>query len=203
MFVHAGYDGQARLGDLKSYSFVENVLLDVPPPTILHDIKSSTFDPLFADVVFVVDGEHISGHKVILARCSYFRAMFESAMAERAKSHIEIHDVPVTVFKTVVSYLYTDEVADPLEDPMGIFSAADRFGIDRLKRICEQSILSSISNETACTILQAADTVNAAMLRKRAIEYILRHYDSVVKTTGFEDLARRNIELTLEIIRQR
>ena len=38
--------------------------------------------------------------------------------------------------------------------------AADRFGIERLKRICEHTMLASISVENAALILLAADTYN-------------------------------------------
>jgi hypothetical protein len=86
---------------------------------------------------------------------------------------------------------------------MDVFIGADRFGIERLKRICEQAILLDICPEKACEIFLAADLHNATMLRKKSMEFILRHYDVVVKTEAFEELARTNIELALELIRQR
>ena len=211
MYIHAGYDGQNRLGDFRSYSFIENVVLDVPPPTILEDIKTALRDKMFTDISFQIGDDEkgiVRAHKAILAaRCPYFKAMFDSGMAERTQNLIKIHDVSLLVFEAILGYLYSDQVDDTQEvfksDPMAIFTAADRFGIERLKRICEQSILSSISIDNACFILQAADMVGATMLRKRSIEFVVRHYDAIVKTTGFEEMARRNIELTLEIIRLR
>lgn len=204
MFVHAGYDGQTRLSDLKSYSFVENVLLDLPPPSILEDLGTFLNEPLYSDIIFEMDsGEEFFGHRIILSRCAFFRAMFESDMAERTKTRIQIKDVPKDVFALVLGYLYSDELKESQVDMMALFSAADRFGIDRLKRICEQSILSTMTIENACGILQAADMASAQLLRKKSIEYIMRNYDAVLKTSAFEDLARRNIELTLELIRNR
>jgi N-acetylneuraminic acid mutarotase len=205
MYIHGGYDGQNRLSDFRSFSFLENVLLDIPPPTILADIHEAISDPTFSDVAFSVDGQVIKGHRVILARCEFFSALFQTSMSEKSKEIIPIHDVSIDVFKTIVAYLYTDEVDESktLADPLAVFTAADRFGIDRLKRICEQAVLSSICIDNACSIFHAADMVNASLLRKRALEYLVRHYDAIVKTSGFEELARRNIELTLEIIRLR
>jgi len=207
MYIHAGYDGQSRLSDFKSYSFLDNIVLELPPPTILDDLKSFVNTEKFSDVKFKVDsGEIFYGHKLILTRCSYFKAMFETAnLKESGEDTISISEVTDENFLTLISYLYSDEIGGVVsyEKAMEIFIVADRFGIDRLKRICEQSILSEISTSNACQIFILADTHNAIMLRKKSSEFILRHYDSVVKTEGFEDLARSNIELALELIRQR
>lgn len=200
MYVHAGYDGQNRLADLKSFSFVENVLLDVPPPTILEDIALFVNQTEFSDISILVGEETFYGHKIILSRCPYFKAMFTSNMREQTSATIA--DVAPDVFSVVLSYLYTDQLpATTSVDLIALFTAADRFGVERLKKMCEQAILATISIESSCAIFHSADLVSAATLRKRAAEYIVRNYEAVVKTAGFEDLARRNIELTLELIR--
>lgn len=206
MYIHAGYDGQTRLSDFRSYSFVENVLLDLPPPTILEDLGKFVNDPVYADIVFEVDsGDEFFGHKIILSRCAYFKAMFESNMAEKTQTRIRIKDVTNEVFQLLLSYLYLDEITieTSSSDLMALFVAADRFGIERLKRICEQAILSTLTVENACVIFRAADMSSASLLRKKSVEFILRNYDAVLKTIAFEELARSNIELTLELIRNR
>ena len=40
---------------------------------------------------------------------------------------------------------------------MDLFVAADQFGVERLKRLCEKKILTSINVDSVATILQAAD----------------------------------------------
>ena len=40
-------------------------------------------------------------------------------------------------------------------------------------------------------------------LRERALDYILKNFDEVSKTIGFEKLARENVELALEILKKR
>jgi N-acetylneuraminic acid mutarotase len=203
MYVFAGYDGQNRLGDLQSYSFVDNVVLDVPPPSILSDLKNLVNSPRFSDIILVAAQEEFFGHKIILSRCRYFEAMFASSMAETQQPRIQLTNVSPTVLHAVLYYLYTDELIPSFEgEMMDLFLTADRYGIERLKRICEQSIVSSITVDNACQTLQAADRVDAQSLRKRTIEYISRHNDSVVKTEGFETLARTNVDLVLELVRR-
>jgi N-acetylneuraminic acid mutarotase len=206
MYVFAGYDGQSRLGDFRSYSFTENIVLEIPAPTILYDLKSMVNKQELSDISLCSkeDGTQFYGHKIILQRCPYFAAMFGSTMSETCAEKIELSDISGPVLGTVLQYLYSDELdasTPDQTDMMALFTAADRYGLERLQKICEQTILASISVERACTIFQAADVVNATTLRKKAIEFIARNYDAVVKTEAFEELARTNVELTLEIIR--
>ena len=44
---------------------------------------------------------------------------------------------------------------------MELFEAADIFGIDRLKNMCEQAIMSNIDIENAAAIFHASDMHNA------------------------------------------
>ena len=86
---------------------------------------------------------------------------------------------------------------------MELFEAADIFGINRLKLMCEQTMISNIDIENAATIFHASDMHNAVSLRERAMNFILHSFDEVSKTSGFEYLARANVELVLEIIKNR
>lgn len=86
---------------------------------------------------------------------------------------------------------------------MELFEAADHFGIERLKSMCEQAIITNIDIENAAAIFHASDMHNASSLREMAINFILQNFDFVSKTQGFEQLARVNVELVLEIIKNR
>ena len=64
-------------------------------------------------------------------------------------------------------------------------------------------MLSSLSIENAGTILYAADNHNAMVLREHCVQFVLRNFDSVTKTTAFEEMGRNNVELVLEILKRR
>jgi len=53
------------------------------------------------------------------------------------------------------------QVSIDLDIAMELFQAADRFGVDRLKKMCESKMLASISIDNAATIFYAADIYNA------------------------------------------
>lgn len=86
---------------------------------------------------------------------------------------------------------------------LDLIEVADRFGVDRLKRLCEATILEAINVETASSILHAADMHHADGLRKHCMEFILTHFDEVTKSRNFEEMGRVNMDLVFEILRRR
>ena len=86
---------------------------------------------------------------------------------------------------------------------MELFQVADRFGMDRLKALCEQEMLSAIDIDTAAHILYTADQHNACYLRERCLAYILAHFDTVSRTLAFEEMGRINVDLIFEILKRR
>ena len=103
----------------------------------------------------------------------------------------------------MLEYLYSDDVEITVDSAMELFEAADRFGIDRLKKLCELEMLSAISVQTAAQILLAADERNAGHLRERCLSYVLAHFNEVSRTAGFEEMGRINVDLVFEILNKR
>ena len=65
-----------------------------------------------------------------------------------------------------------------------LFQAADRFGVERLKKMCEHKMLTSLSLDNAAMILYTADVYHAAGLREKCLGFILQ-----VRTRCFAFLA--------------
>lgn len=86
---------------------------------------------------------------------------------------------------------------------MELFEAADIFGIDRLKIMCESTIMANIDTENAAAIFHTSDMHNATSLRERSMNFIVHNFDDVSKTAGFEHLARANVDLIIEIFKNR
>eukprot|EP00804_Cyclotella_cryptica_P008824 CCRYP_013052-RA/>CCRYP_013052-RA protein AED:0.12 eAED:0.12 QI:156/1/0.87/1/0.42/0.37/8/4112/838 len=207
-YVFGGYDGSSRLNDFVKYDLAMDDLFEtvIPPSTILSDLRSFLDDEgtmSVSDITIVVEGIPVRAHKLMLMRCPYFRAMLLSEMAESSQSTVYIEIVRHSIFLSVLEYLYTDEVTIPLESAMELFVAADLFGIPRLQAMCERKLLESITVENAATIFHAADVHSASSLRSKALGYVLSHFEAVSKTSAFEDMARCNVELVFEILKNR
>lgn len=54
-----------------------------------------------------------------------------------------------------------------------LFAAADKFQLPRLKALCEVFMLDNINLVNACTILEAADQLQARALRAECMRFVL------------------------------
>ena len=201
-YVFGGYDGTQRLNDFSRFR-LEPESFGIPDSSLLLELRSLVNNELFSDVCFIVEGRRVNAHRLFLSRSSYFLAMLTSVMMESRSKEIMLTNVSYSTFLTVLKYLYTDIAEVTLDSAMELFIAADHFCIERLKKICEQMILTSINLTNAPSVLQAADMHGALALREASLRYILANFDSVSKTGGFESMARANIELVLEILFKR
>ncbi|KAJ8610230.1 hypothetical protein CTAYLR_008520 [Chrysophaeum taylorii] len=204
LFVFGGYDGQSRLNDFLEFKFGFGGA-DIPASSLVSDLRALVDTPTLSDVAFKLeDGKYtVRAHRVLCTRCPYFKALLTGEMVEARAKEIAIDDVKHSIFLALLEYLYTDSVDIPLDVAMDLFQAADRFGIDRLKRMCEGKMLASISVDNAAAIFHAADQYTANSLRDKCLNFILANFDAVTRTPAFEEMGRTNVDLVFEILRAR
>mmetsp|Transcript_542 Transcript_542/g.1286 ORF Transcript_542/g.1286 Transcript_542/m.1286 type:complete len:829 (-) Transcript_542:59-2545(-) len=204
MYVFGGYDGTNRLNDFIRFDFdVDDLSCVIPPSTLVTDLKSLVNDEALSDVTFIVEDQPVYAHKILLMRCPYFQAMLLGSMMESSQSEIRMEQVSHSIFLLLLEYLYTDNVRIPLDAAMDLFAAANQFSLPRLQAMCEKKMLESITIRSAATIFLAADIHSAENLRSKSLKYILAHFEQVSKTDAFEEMARGNVELVFEILRNR
>lgn len=203
LYVFGGYDGQHRLNDFRQFKLADDVNVEIPSSSLITDLRNTLNDPRFSDVTFIIEGKPVHAHKLLCSRCPYFKAMFEGRMIESQQRSISINNVNYSVFVAILEYLYTDDIEINLDMAMDLFVAADQFGVERLKKLCEKKILVSINIDNAATIMQAANLHHATGLRQSCLDFILRNFDIVSKTAAFEEMGRSNVELIFDILKRR
>ncbi|KAJ4789682.1 BTB/POZ/MATH-domain protein [Rhynchospora pubera] len=127
----------------------------VPPPDV--QLSHLLEDGYGVDVTFEVNGQTFNAHKCILAsRSQVFRAQFYGLLKEKSDTIIKIEDMEAPVFKTLLHYIYYQTVPEFEESNEGekkhntklmaehLLVAADRYGLERLKIICESILYGSI-----------------------------------------------------------
>jgi hypothetical protein len=154
----------------------------------------------------------------------------ELRFKEATQKEITLDHVRLPIFLHVLTFLYTDRCDTllipssirnhnakippsttttiatatlSLEDTIDLFIAADEFCVPRLKLLCEKKIISSLNIENAASIFLAADLFAAEELKRKTLKFILNHFEQVSKTVTFEEMARSNVDLVLEILRKR
>jgi speckle-type POZ protein len=152
-----------------------------------------------ANIMFLVSGESFPAHKLILpVRSPVFMAEFFGEM-KKSSGHVEVQDMDMAVFKAILHSIYTDTVPEldqRLEEVVTmaqhLLVAADRYGLDRLKLICESKLSGGISIDTAATTLALVDQHNCSQLKAKCAEFIVSTaavLDAVLATEGYKHLA--------------
>lgn len=108
----------------------------------------------FSDVVLISsDNVKIYGHKIILSRINYFDNLFNSDLKESFENEITIDNINSKILLKIIKYIYTSSCSIDYDDSVNIYEAANYFGLDDLKRICEDKIIAFANVENACDIL--------------------------------------------------
>jgi len=187
-------------------------LLDADAPaadegaTVLEDhMRALLADEGSADVRLTVRGEggselELGAHKCVLAcRSAYFRALFSSEFRERSQSRLPL-DISPDQLSMLLNFIYTDywNVEDS-DFALDMIPIADRFSVLDLKRLCERTLISTLSVENVARIFALADRYACSRLRNRALLYMTDsvHFHMVMKTDGFAELDK---VLILEIL---
>uniref|UniRef100_A0A0N5CHC3 BTB domain-containing protein n=1 Tax=Strongyloides papillosus TaxID=174720 RepID=A0A0N5CHC3_STREA len=139
--------------------------------------------PLFYDCVIKVEDTEIQVHKAILAvRSPAFYDIFNSTSGESQTNIIEIKDFNAEVVKKMLKYIYNDEVSDIKDMANEIFEIANKYKLDRLKVLSEQSMFSSLSIENVLERFALSDKYQIERLKECCEEIILKNIEYLKET---------------------
>eukprot|EP01114_Cavostelium_apophysatum_P018882 TRINITY_DN5935_c0_g1_i4.p1 TRINITY_DN5935_c0_g1~~TRINITY_DN5935_c0_g1_i4.p1 ORF type:complete len:1235 (+),score=382.61 TRINITY_DN5935_c0_g1_i4:315-4019(+) len=189
---------QANL-ELMHRNKLENSALSVQE-SFCEEFKKDEPSEYLTDVHLLVENSVIKAHKIILAsRSDFFKYMLTSGMKESfgETSTVAIEDVRGSTMKRILSIIYTGEfpkmAAQELAD---VFVAADRLFLTDIKETCEECLIDHVEDETAVSLLEAADLLQATSLRKACVSYIVSNLRSVLLSNQMDELSQ---EITDEI----
>jgi len=113
---------------------------------------------IFSDVTFIVDGNCIYAHKVILAANSpYFNAMFTINLREQTASVVEISEFSFQVFETLIRFLYTPiPPTFTTQSALEIIVCADMYFVLDLKLFAEHFLCQFVDSSNFEELLQFA-----------------------------------------------
>ncbi|KAK3193885.1 hypothetical protein Dsin_025195 [Dipteronia sinensis] len=137
------------------------------------------------DVNFEVEGEVFAAHKLVLAaRSPVFRAQLFGPMKDQNTQRIKIEDMKSPVFKALLHFIYWDSLPD-MEELTGVNSkwastlmsqhllaAADRYGLERLRLLCEASLCDNVAINTVATTLALAEQHHCFQLKAVCLKFV-------------------------------
>nr|XP_040249742.1 BTB/POZ and MATH domain-containing protein 2-like [Aegilops tauschii subsp. strangulata] len=163
-----------------------------------------------ADVVFEVRGEIVAAHRCVLAaRSLVFRAELLGPMKENAVAGVvvRVEDMEAEVFKALLRFAYTGSLPETRKEDEDVtcqhlLVAADRYGIERLKLICEEKLCKYIDIGTVATILALAEQHRCEGLKKACFHFLAApaNLRAVMATDGFQHLSTSCPSIIVELM---
>jgi speckle-type POZ protein len=105
---------------------------------------------------------------------------------------VEVDDIEPLVFKEMLRYLYTGRAPKLDEDDMTepLFLAADKYQIEALKDLCEQSLVSKFNVQTVIHCLVLAHLHSAPQLLEASLMFMEEHKKEVKSRPEWKELMK-------------
>jgi speckle-type POZ protein len=211
-----GREDEVGVGDDETEnggSSVASTSAVVVPPSDLHKhIADLQSDWRGTDTTIVVGGEEFRAHRWLLAARSpvFAEELLASPKGKKDSGahRIEINDMEPSVFKSLLRYMYTDALPVATDDDgvataRDLLGAANRYKLERLKLICEDTLWQRIDVNTVAGILAAAEQHQCRALKAACMDFIVaspQNMKDVMKTEGFEELKTKFPTLLTELV---
>ena len=163
--------------------------------------KNGEFQHL-SDVTILCDeeGKTFQCHKLFLSlRSSVFKSYFSHDSKEMQENKIIIKDISADTLETLLHYIYTDNVTEDMISPE-LMEAAERYDIQRLKTMCEKSLIGKIDISNSLELWIIANRNHANVLERALIRFIARNWLRVKECDKFDQIVKDHPDLQGSVI---
>nr|GMD02037.1 BTB/POZ and MATH domain-containing protein 3-like isoform X1 [Ipomoea batatas] len=188
--------------------------VSVPASDMGQNLKYLMDSEIGCDIVFQVGKETFKAHKLVLAaRSPVFRAQFFGLIGNPNAEEVEIQDIEPSIFKAMLQFVYSDQLPDLLEITgstatctsstimlQHLLAAADQFGLDRLKQLCEAKLCEGVTADTVATTLSLADQHGCSQLKAICLKFAATNLGVVMQSEGFKHLEESCSSLLSELL---
>lgn len=143
--------------------------------TLALDFKPFLKSPDLSDMHFLVEGERIPAHRVIVAsRSSHFNSSLQSGMRETTEGEVVLSDVSLGCFNLLLEYFYggVDLANAEIDHVTELLQVCEEYNLPSLKAMCGELLRTHVDVENAASLLSIADSAQAASLKNIVLEYI-------------------------------
>ncbi|PWA39071.1 BTB/POZ/MATH-domains containing protein [Artemisia annua] len=155
-----------------------------PPPEMEKDFKHLLDSEIGSDIVFRVKDITFKAHKLV--------------------------DIEPSVFKAMLLCIYSDKLPD-LQESVGSMShmiqqhllvVADRFGLDRLKQLCEAKLYEELNVDVVATIFSLAHDHHCSQLKTICMDFAVANLRAVIQTEGYKHIEKSCPLLLSELLQK-
>eukprot|EP00759_Apiculatamorpha_spiralis_P009988 PhF_6_TR17014/c0_g1_i3/m.25787 len=165
--------GWCRVGVLSCFSFVPQ------PKPYQKELVGNT---MLSDIRFVVQGEALPAHRVMLLRSEFFSTMFSDRWKSTdMPSDILIDDASMAAVKLMLEFLYVGEVSfDPtavtLSHLAEVLMLSNKFIIPELQLVTEQAYAKRLATQATVKELLTALALSFRINKKGVLRYVAQHF---------------------------
>ncbi|KAI3931095.1 hypothetical protein MKW92_011431 [Papaver armeniacum] len=163
----------------------------------LTDLALAFREGIYSDIqVKPGNGPSIRAHKFLLAtRSEILKNILESDSCKAAPE--ESISLPEFIF-----FYRGDLAIEKFEKHFcSLLIAADKYGILHLQKFSEHHLVKLLSASNALKILEVSDVVSNEKIKLAALKLIVLHYKEIVMAPSFDEFAKQNPHLVVEITR--
>ncbi|KAI2808905.1 hypothetical protein BLOT_000046 [Blomia tropicalis] len=165
---------------------------------ILLDLRKLRDESKFTDVILCLsDGKEIPSHKAILGcRSSAFEAMFShDKMSENQDNRVKIDDISSEIMEIILNFVYGKDINVKMEYARDIITAADKYDLKPLIKLCIETMIEHLEVENAAEIFYLADLHSLDMLKDIVISFINNNSFDVMNSEGWTKFISKNVHL--------
>ncbi|CAL5011152.1 unnamed protein product [Urochloa decumbens] len=185
--------------------------VELRPPDMPECLGRLLEQGVGTDVNIHVGDETFAAHKIVLAmRSPVFKAQLYGPMRGKVEQDLSIDDMQPAVFRALLRFIYTDSLPiiggqyedDRREMVCHLLIAADRYGMERLKTICQGILCKALAVHTVADMLALADQHHCSMLKDACMEFIFspNRLGDVVESHGYAKLRTTCPSVLVEIL---
>lgn len=189
--------------------------IQVPESDIGADFGMLLENEEGSDVIFDVSGEKFHAHKLVLAtRSPVFEAELFNGI-ENDKHEIVVKDMEPNVFKALLHFIYKDNIIEEelfasssscmssVSETLAakLLAAADKYGLARLRLMCESLLCKDISINSVAKFLALAEQYHAMDLKAVCLKFAAENLVAVMQSDGFEYLKENCPLLQSELLK--
>lgn len=198
--VEMGYDEELSL-------FQESIQEEIPSKTFkeLEKYEKMLENQKFSDVTIIAEGNSYYLHKCILASSSVvFDAMFTNDMKEKNENLVKIEDIKKEVLDEFFRFIYSGKVKDIQNFAGDLLIAAEKYSVEGLKTLCEETMANLITSSTAIEYLQLSIMNNAEKLKTYVIKWLAKNFEKeMIAKDNLDSLWNQRPEIFLEIMKRK
>ena len=133
-------------------------------------------EDILTDITINAVGGSIRAHRAVLAaRSPVFMSMFTHDLREKELSTVDISDMSIEACQAFVGCVYGVAMSEEelLVHRSELVVASDKYGVENLKKVCEESMIVDVSTENLLERLQMAHTYSLPALKRTCVRLLV------------------------------